>query len=272
MAAERTWMASYNLQDGAQLWFIQVQDTEGTPTWERFKELLNLCYGPPFRSPPLFELSSCCRTGMVEDYQDRFQALLPRAGRLDEAQRVQLFTGGLLPPLSLQVQQQNPPSLAAAMSLARQFELMEPYLFPTRQYARGVLSTPGQRSASTQVPALKAPTTQGPPSVEGRPIKRLNQAEQDERRRLGLCFNCDEKYSRGHNKVCKRFFVLDSLEEDDEDAVDEDTATTDTPVFSLHAVAGVSTNNSLLLRVTLGQPPSLRWWTHAPPTVSSRRR
>jgi hypothetical protein len=65
---------------------------------------------------------------------------------------------------------------------------------------------------------------------------------------------------------------LDSLEEDDEDAVDEDTATTDTPVFSLHAVAGVSTNNSLLLRVTLGQPPSLRWWTHAPPTVSSRRR
>jgi hypothetical protein len=68
---------------------------------------------------PLFELLSCRRTGTVEDYQDRFPALLPRVARLDEAQRVQLFTRGLLPPLSLQVQQQNPPSLAATMSLAR---------------------------------------------------------------------------------------------------------------------------------------------------------
>jgi len=35
--------------------------------------------------------------------------------------------GGLLPPLSLAVQIQNPQSLAAAMSLARQMELMEQY-------------------------------------------------------------------------------------------------------------------------------------------------
>jgi len=117
--AERTWMASYNLQDGAQLWYMHVQDNEGTPTWERFKELLNLRYGPPLRSVPLFELSACRRTSTVEDYQDRFQALLPRAGRLEEAQQVQLFTGGLLPPLSLQVQQQKPASLEEAMSLAR---------------------------------------------------------------------------------------------------------------------------------------------------------
>jgi hypothetical protein len=36
----------------------------------------------------------------VEDYSNKFQALLPRAGRLAEAQRVQLYTGGLLPPMS----------------------------------------------------------------------------------------------------------------------------------------------------------------------------
>jgi hypothetical protein len=70
-------MASYNLQDGAQLWYIHIQETEGVPTWDRFKELLNLRYGPPLRSAPLFELSSCRRTGTVEEYQDRFQALLP---------------------------------------------------------------------------------------------------------------------------------------------------------------------------------------------------
>ena len=58
-------MASYNLEDGAQMWYMQVQSDEGTPSWTRFKELLNLRYGPPLRSAPLFELVSCRRTGTV---------------------------------------------------------------------------------------------------------------------------------------------------------------------------------------------------------------
>jgi len=108
MEEEKVWMASYNLEDNAQLWYMQVQQDEGVPTWRRFKDLLNLRYGPPLRSAPLFELSQCRRTGTVEEYQDRFQALLPRAGPLEEAQRVQLFTGGLLPPISNQVRLHNP--------------------------------------------------------------------------------------------------------------------------------------------------------------------
>jgi hypothetical protein len=97
MPEEKVWMASYNLEDVAQLWFIQLQEDEGTPPWGRFKELLNLRFGPVLRSAPLFELSECRRTGTVEEYSNHFQALLPRAGRLEEAQRVQLYTGGLLP-------------------------------------------------------------------------------------------------------------------------------------------------------------------------------
>ena len=80
MEEEKVWMASYNLEDGAQMWYIQVQTDEGTPSWRRFKELINLRYGPPLRSAPLFELADCRRTSTVADYQDRFQSLLPRAG------------------------------------------------------------------------------------------------------------------------------------------------------------------------------------------------
>jgi hypothetical protein len=117
-------MASYHLDDVAQLWYNQLED-DGAPSWGRFKDLLNERFGPPLRSAPLFELLECRRTGSVEEYSNRFQTLLPRAGRLDEAQRVQLFTGGLLPPLSHAVRIHNPTTLAAAMSLARQVELME---------------------------------------------------------------------------------------------------------------------------------------------------
>ena len=95
-------MASYNLEGVAQLWYIQLQEDEGTPRWSRFKDLLHL------RSAPLYELAECRRMGSVEEYQNRFQALLPRAGPLEEAQRVQLFTGGLLPPLSHAVWIHNP--------------------------------------------------------------------------------------------------------------------------------------------------------------------
>ena len=44
---EKVWMASYNLEGGAQLWYMQVQRDEGTPPWRRFTELLNLRFGPP---------------------------------------------------------------------------------------------------------------------------------------------------------------------------------------------------------------------------------
>ena len=78
-------MASYKLEDGAQMWFIQVQQDEGTPSWRRFSELLNLRFGPPIRSNPRGELMACKRTSSVADYQNRFEALLPRVGVLMEA-------------------------------------------------------------------------------------------------------------------------------------------------------------------------------------------
>jgi hypothetical protein len=42
-------------------------------------------------------------------------------------------------------------------------------------------------------------------------------AEQEEHRRLALCYNCDEKFVRGHNRVCKCLFLLDGTVEDEED-------------------------------------------------------
>lgn len=184
MPEERTWMASYNLQDAAQLWYMQIQEDEGTPSWPRFKELLHLRFGPPLRAAPLFELANCRRTSTVEEYQERFQSLLPRAGRLDEAQRVQLFTGGLQPPLSIRVQNQGPQTLAAAMSLARSMELLEPYDNnpSVKLSGRGVLQNPGTRPPPQ--PFVKPTPAATGGDTTSRPIKRLNQAEQEERRRL----------------------------------------------------------------------------------------
>ena len=259
MPEERVWMASYHLEDVAQLWYVQLQEDEGTPTWGHFKDLLNLRFGPPLRSAPLFELAECRRTGTVEEYSNRFQALLPRAGRLDEAQRVQLFTGGLLPPLSHAVRIHNPALLAAAMSLERQVELMEAdrlALPPPRAPARGLLPAPAPRAALPPPPqqlALPAPPAAAQPGRgDGNP-RRLTPDEMAEWRRLGLCFNCNEKYSRGHNRFCRRIFFLDDVEIDD--AGDDAGAAepeNEAPCFSLQAVAGVPMAGTMQLRVALG--------------------
>ena len=135
------------------------------------------------------------------------------------------------------------------MSLARSMELVEQYYASSAKApGRGMLPSPGPRPPPQN--AAKGPVA-GALEPTGRPIKRLNQTEQEERRRLGLCFNCDEKYSRGHNKVCKRLFFVDSIADEEDDDVDA-ASETETPVFSLHALAGVPVGNPILLQVSLG--------------------
>jgi hypothetical protein len=56
-------------------------------------------FGPSLKSNPLGELAACRCTGIVAEYQERFLALLTRAGPLTEVQQIQLFTASLQEPL-----------------------------------------------------------------------------------------------------------------------------------------------------------------------------
>jgi hypothetical protein len=248
---EKVWMAPYNLEDKAQLWYMQVQQDEGIPTWRRFKDLLNLRYGPPLRSAPLFELAKCRSTGTVEEYQDRFQALLPRAGPLGEAQRVQLFTRA-----ASSDQQSSPPPQPPNPSGGHEFGTgsgchgtgapdVRPRSCAGPRGGPRALPAPGPQQLALPAPPAR-PTLPAPPigaaptRFDGQPIKRLSTEEQAERRRLGLCYNCNEKYFRGHNRVCRRIFFVDGVTiTDEEAAAAESNHEAGAPVFSLQAVAGV---------------------------------
>jgi hypothetical protein len=250
-------MASFNLEDVAQMWYLLVQQSEGTPNWRRFTELLNLRFGPPLRSNPMGELMACRRTGSVEEYQARFEALLPRAGPLEEAQRVQAFTVGLLPPLSHDVEMHNPQTLVVAMSLARKLELREKDAAaasavaapPPRLAGRGLLTGPHPPLALTAPPPASGRAATSTASFEGRQIRLLSTTEMTERRKQGLCFNCNDKYAPGHNRVCQRLFFLDLAEDDDEAPPGDDG---EQPLISLHAIAGVRLGDTMQVCITLG--------------------
>jgi hypothetical protein len=77
-----------------------------------------------------------------------------------------------------------------------------------------------------------------------------------DRRRLGLCFNCNEKYSCGHNRFCKCIFFVDGVEITDEDGTDHtDAADAEAPCFSLQAVSGCPVADTMQVAVVLGATP-----------------
>lgn len=91
-----------------------------------------------------------------------------------------------------------------------------------------------------------------PATVEGRHVRQLSQTEMEERRRLGLCFNCNEKFRRDHNRVCQHIFLIDlALEDDDADTSVEETID-DEPQISMHAITGIRTGKTMQMRIHLG--------------------
>jgi hypothetical protein len=72
----------------------------------------------------------------------------------------------------------------------------------------------------------------------------------DERREKGLCFNCDNKYSKGHKCGEKKLFYIDCEEEEDQElepSQDLDLEET-TPMISCHALVDISTPQTLKIQ------------------------
>jgi hypothetical protein len=147
-----------------------------------------------------------------------------------------------------------------AMSLARSFERRNTAAAAAHQPQALLPAPPTSRSPPPQSPLLAlpaattsaaTPTTQPPKLlaqsssnattvVAGRIVRRLTLPKIDERRRLGLCFNCDERYVRGHNCSCKKLFLLD-VDYDDAD----DTEDTEDLKVSMLAVTGIHQDKEL---------------------------
>jgi hypothetical protein len=57
LASDRTWLASYHLRGTAQTWYYALEQDEGMPPWECFRELCQLRFRPPTHGTRLAELA-----------------------------------------------------------------------------------------------------------------------------------------------------------------------------------------------------------------------
>jgi hypothetical protein len=211
LASDRTWLASYHLHGLAHTWYYTLEQSEGMPSWERFKELCHLQFGPPVCDSRLAELGRLPFWTMVQYFAERFNAILCHVRNLDNLQKVELFVGGLSDHIRVDVAMRAPQDLPMALYLARAFELRANAMLAMTPVAPPRPARPVQQRPQQPVPVLPVggagpPAAATPPAP--RPFRRLTPAEQQERRRQGLCYNCDEPYVRGHQ--CKCVFYLEA--------------------------------------------------------------
>jgi hypothetical protein len=129
---------------------------------------------------------------------------------------VHLFATDLPKRIKIDVELMAPRDLNHALSLAQAYEQRSQALdtHPTPNSSKS-LHRPPQRP-SVPVPAQQPVIPAAPSTGQQRPFKKLTSAEMTERRRQGLCYNCDEQYVRGHR--CPRPFYLEVADfEEDED-------------------------------------------------------
>jgi hypothetical protein len=78
LASDRTWLASYHLRGAAQTWYYAVERDEGMPTWERFRAVCQMQFGPPTQGTRLAELARLPFTSTVQEYVERYNRPPPK--------------------------------------------------------------------------------------------------------------------------------------------------------------------------------------------------
>eukprot|EP00253_Pinus_taeda_P031725 PITA_31725 len=180
-----------------------------------------------------------------------FEALAFHTRGLSDVFYTKCFINGLKEAIKSHVQLHHPPTWIEACKVARNVE---------RAFA--ALATRPNFTA-------KGRPTQARSTTQTLKVQKVSPVEMAERRKQGLCYYCDEKYSPGHKCTEPKFFQIDAIDyssskEDplleEPEVVEEDKQkdnVPDEPVISLHAVTGISSPQTLKIRGFIKHHPVL---------------
>ncbi|XP_068667473.1 uncharacterized protein [Aristolochia californica] len=237
---DKVGLATFNMFDEVQLWGHQLELEN--PIW-------TTCPKQPIRGFSVVKTNGKCRA---------ISKIIPRkigSGKVVRVdQQVCLFTAGLTESLQLEVELLAPLNLARAMNLARPLEAKQKIQArkPNWQGWRnnsGVTPTaqPWRNQVATGTPTATKPSPSNPAF-----IRKLNRAEMEDRRSKGLCYNCDEQYTFGHQ--CKKLFWLE-IDNEEEDVLEVEQVEVEEPAISLNAITGLkSTKTMQVCTLVQGQP------------------
>lgn len=130
--------------------------------------------------------------------------------KIDESHLVSLFIAGLKPEIKLEVQVNKPLNVMAAYRVATAREAIA-------QEWRKQLSIKPFTHRSLPSSSHSPPLTVSSAAGKTWSIQRLTPQQIQEKKDKGLCFNCDEKYFRGHKcaSKCRTLLLIEANEEEE---------------------------------------------------------
>jgi hypothetical protein len=254
---ERITVASFYLDGAALAWYQWMYRNGQIVSWNQFLMALELCFAPTAYDDPKGKLFKLTQSSSVAAYLSEFESLANRIVGLSQLDLLSCFISGLKPEIRREVLAQQPATLNQASGLAR---LQEEKINDMQRFSRNQLANSWPTPKSSPAPASSSGVPSAPllPMPASRPrFRQLTAAEMDERREKGLCFNCDERYAKGHR--CKgRFlmFVSDTNDQSDEiisemlgemdlELVETDLGESEPAQLSFHALSGIQTGQTI---------------------------
>ncbi|GKC89011.1 ty3-gypsy retrotransposon protein [Tanacetum coccineum] len=220
---KRLRIVGFNHEGAAAEWFRWMSRNGLITDWERFKESVMNRFWLSKYEDPQGALSKLLQLGTVDAYQgDAFALARVTEARLDD-QAASMSVTATKAVTSSGGQRQPNPRFGVS---SNQGAVTKPALLPT----------PSQTNINTNPKPLA--------------IKWISPAERQERLNKGLCFNCDNKWARGH-KCPGKFLLL--MADDENDAEPENEPNSAEAVES----GDISILNSLIGQ---GSPRSLQLW------------
>ncbi|KAH6799229.1 hypothetical protein C2S51_035713 [Perilla frutescens var. frutescens] len=235
---QKVTLAAINFEGRADLWFQNFSSKYGDVSWEQFVEVV-------------------AASGDYLDYVDKFEELkecmlMCTKGTYTEAYFVASFLSGLSKELRAAVAMFNPTTLQQAIDLGRNQLITLEALTKRLKGTNRPLSNWSTPTTKPQPPQF-SPQSHKDSHTAKKPIKLLTAAQMADMRALGLCYNCDEKYTQGHRCSHRIHYMI--MSEKEEIAYLQplislgDESTPEAPIeetqMSLHTLKGEDTITTL---------------------------
>nr|XP_023907237.1 uncharacterized protein LOC112018933 [Quercus suber] len=206
--SEKLMMASFHMDGEALVWFQKGEDAGVISTREALVQAMLIRFRSTAYDDPMEALTRLRQTTIVASYKGEFEALANRIKGLSLQHKLSCFLSGLKDEVRLPVRMLNPPSLIAAFGLAK---IQEEYLLGCKRSYKGT-----HDQARPSLLGVPRPSLLGAALVDNRttkiPVKKITTAQMEERKKRGLCYNCDEKWAPGHKCKQATLFLLEGVE------------------------------------------------------------
>jgi Retroviral aspartyl protease/Ty3 transposon capsid-like protein len=204
----------------AREWHRYYKINTSDPSWPQFINDIRDRFNPNSKNP-VDEFKKVQKTGRVDDYINSFECIKARVSAkqyIDEEFYHLGLLSGLRDEIAYAVLLYNPQILKQAFKLARQIEKSldsQIKLFkPTTKFFSHASSTPQFKTFKSKEDKTAPNNIEGPKVSESSSTTNLTL---EQKRTLGLCFRCGDKFFSGHKYKSKGIIVLEEEELSDLD-------------------------------------------------------